>query len=150
MIKIGLKNLMMSVLSASLVVGVVLVGGCAGGETASQQTPTRIIEDVTSEEAFTLIQNNQDNPDFVILDVRTPQEVAGGYIAGAINLDFYSETFRDELNRLDKDQTYLIYCRSGNRSGNALKMMTELGFREVYNISDGIIGWQAAGLPTVK
>ena len=141
---------MILVLSVSLVVGVVLTGGCTGPETTTPQTPTRIMENVTSEEAFTLIQNNQNNPDFIILDVRTPEEFADGHIEEAINLDFYAETFRDELDGMDKSQTYLIYCRSGNRSGKALNIMTELNFGVVYNISDGIIGWQAEGLPTVK
>jgi rhodanese-related sulfurtransferase len=146
----SLKNLVVLVLSVSLVIGVVLTGGCVGGETVTQETPTQIIENITPQEAFTLIQNNQNNPDFVILDVRTPQELADGHIENVINIDFYSETFRDMLNNLDKNKTYLIYCRSGARSGTALDIMAELNFREVYNISDGIVRWQSEGLPIVK
>ena len=143
---------MMLMLSMSLAIGVILSGGCAPGATEAppQQTTTQIIENVTPQEAFTLIQENESNPDFVILDVRTAEEVADGYIENAINIDFYSETFRDELNRLDKNKTYLIYCQSGNRSGKALNIMEELNFREVYNVSGGIVGWQAEGLPTIK
>ncbi len=143
---------MMLMLSMSLVIGVIVSGGCAPGATEAppQQTTTQIIEDVTAQEALNLIQENQNNPDFVILDVRTAEEVADGHIENAINLDFYSETFRDEVDRLDKNRTYLIYCRSGGRSGNALDIMDELNFREVYNISDGIIAWEAEGLPIIK
>ena len=143
---------MMLVLSVSLVTGVVLTGGCIGNETfiPEQETPTQIIEDVTPQEAFTLIQNNQNNPDFVIIDVRTPGEFAEGYIENAINIDFHSETFRDELDNLDKNRKYVIYCRSGGRSGNALNIMAELNFMEIYNISGGIIVWNAEGLPTTK
>lgn len=141
---------MMLALSVLLVTGAVLTGGCAGNQTAPPETAARIIENVSPQEALNLIQENQNNPDFVILDVRTAEEVADGHIENAINIDFYSETFRDEVNRLDKNRTYLIYCRSGGRSGNALDIMAELNFREVYNISDGIIAWEAAGLPTVK
>ena len=146
----GLKNLMLLVLLVSLVIGVVLTGGCAGSETVTPETSTQIIEDVTPQEAFTLTQGNKDNPDFIIIDVRTPEEFADGYIENAINIDYYSETFRDELNRLDKSQTYLIYCRSGNRSGKALNIMAELNFREVYNMLGGIVAWEAEGLPTTK
>jgi rhodanese-related sulfurtransferase len=146
----SLKSLTALVLSIPLVIGVVLTGGCVTDETVTPETPTRIIEDITPQEASTLIQDNQNNPDFIIIDVRTPEEFAEGYIENAINIDFYSETFRDELNNLDKDKTYLIYCRSGGRSGNALNIMAELNFREVYNISGGIIAWKAAGLPTTK
>ncbi len=150
MIKMSLRNLMMLVLSVPLVIGVVLTGGCIGNETVTPETPTQIIEDVTPQEAFTLIQNNQNNPDFVIIDVRTPEEFAEAYIENAINIDFYSETFRDELDKLEKNKKYLIYCRSGGRSGNTLDIMAELNFREVYNISGGIIAWNAEELPTTK
>ena len=146
----NLKNFMVLALSASLVIGVALTGGCVRGETVTQETPTQITEDITPQEAFTLIQDNQDNPDFVIIDVRTPQELAEGHIENVINLDFYPETFRNELNKLDKDKKYLIYCRSGNRSGKTVPIMVELNFREVYNMLGGIIQWEAEGLPTTK
>jgi len=165
MAKKSLKNLMMLVLSVSLVIGVVLAGGCVGKETEAppqptpppinetepppQELPTQIIEDITPQEAFTLIQENQDNPDFVIIDVRTPEEFAEEHIENAINLDFRSETFQDELSQLDKNKTYLIYCPSGIRSGSALDMMAELDFREVYKISGGIYAWKAEELPIV-
>ena len=127
------------------------MGGCVGRETGTpSQQITQIIEDVTPQEAYTSIQENQDNPDFVIIDVRTPEEFTEGYIEGAINIDFYSETFADELDILDKNKTYLIYCRSDNRSGRALPLMEELNFREVYNMTGGIIQWNAEGFPTTK
>ena len=91
------------------------------------------------QEVFTLIQENQNNPDFAIIDVRTPEEFAEGYIENADNIDFYSETFWDELNQLDKNKTYLIYCQSGNRSGRTLDIMAELNFEEVYNMLGGIL-----------
>ena len=145
-----MKKLML-LLSVLLAIGITVTSGCTGSKTATpNKTPTQITENITPQEAFTLIQDNQNNPDFVILDVRTTEEVANGHIEDAVNLDYYSETFRDELNKLDKNQKYLIYCHSGNRSGKALDIMAELNFREVYNMSGGIIQWQAEGLPTVK
>ena len=99
-VKMSLKNLLILVLlSVSLVIGVVVTGGCVSSEieAPSQPKPTQIIESITPQEAFTLIQNNQDNPDFVIIDVRTPGEFAEGHIENASNLDFYSETFRMRL-----------------------------------------------------
>jgi len=139
------KDLIILVLSVLLVIGVVLAGGCVGKE-----IQTQIIEDITPQEAFTLIQENQDNPDFVIIDVRTPEEFAEEHIENAINIDYRSETFQDELNKLDKNKTYLIYCRTGGRSGNALNIMAELDFSEVYNMLDGINGWKAEELPTIQ
>ena len=139
----SLKNFIVLALSVSLVIGVALTGGCVRDETAT-------IEDITPQEAFTLIQNNQNNPDFVIIDVRTLEEFVGEHIENATNMDFYSEAFRDMLNTLDKNKTYLIYCKVGGRSGSALDIMAELNFKEVYNILGGINQWKAEGLPTVK
>jgi len=131
-----------------LVVPLVLLGGCFNQEAANPAT--QIIEDITLEEAFALIEDNRGNQDFIIIDVRTPEEYAGGHIERAINLDYYSETFADELNQLDKEKTYLIYCRTDHRSGLALDMMAELGFWEVYNLLGGIEQWEEVKLPTVK
>lgn len=147
------KKLAVLLLSTLLVIGSVVAGGCLQNDVSTppgQETPTQIIENITPEEAFTLIQDNQGNPNFVILDVRTPQEFADGYVANATNIDFYSATFEDELDALDKEKTYLIYCKSGGRSSQALGIMDELGFQEVYNLSGGISAWQDAGLPTVE
>jgi 3-mercaptopyruvate sulfurtransferase SseA len=56
---------------------------------------------------------NQNDPDFVIIDCRTPEEYAGGHIEDSVNIDYRSDAFGDELEKLDRDRTYLIYCRSG-------------------------------------
>ena len=91
---------------------------------------------------------NREN--FVIIDVRTPEEYANGHIENAINLDYYSKTFKDELNKLDKNKAYLIYCRSGRRTGTVLDIMKGLGFTEVYNMLGAITQWEAKGLPIIK
>ena len=120
------------------------------GCTIQTDSPNQIFEDIGVQEAFELIQDNQGNQSFVIIDVRTPEEFNDGHIENAINIDFYSETFREDLDKLDKNKTYFIYCRSGNRSGRAMDIMAELGFKEVYNLSVGITAWVAEGLPVVK
>jgi len=105
---------------------------------------------ISPREAYNLIENNRGNPDFVIIDVRTAGEFGDEHIENAINLDYYSEAFRDELDKLDRTKTYLIYCGTGSRGEDSLVIMKELGFREVYNISGGITGWKAEGFPTKK
>ena len=131
-----------------LVVPIVLLNGCLG--LGDFRPNNQIIEDITLEEAFALMEDNRYDENFVIIDVRTPEEYADGHIEKAINLDYYSETFADELDQLDKEKTYLIYCRTDQRSGEALDMMAELGFREVYNMLGGIVQWEEVNLPTVK
>lgn len=93
----------------------------------------------------------QDDPpdDLVILDVRTPEEFAEGHLDGAIMVDFYDDDFADQLAELDPDVPYLLYCRSGNRSGQTLAMMEDLGFTDVADVDGGINAWGEAGLPTV-
>ena len=83
---------------------------------------------------------NDDNA--VILDVRTQEEVEEGYIPNAEVIDIYKgQEFLDELDKLDKDKNYYVYCRSGNRSGQACAIMEQKGFRECYNLAGGFSNW---------
>lgn len=152
MVKMNPKNLIISVFLGALIIGVLLTSVSIQTETntAKSETKIQIIKNITPEEAYILIQENKDNPNFVILDVRTPEEFLGEYIENAVNLDYYSDTFRNDLDKLDKNRTYLIYCKSGRRSENALNIMKEQDFREVYNMLGGIIEWKSKGLPTTK
>lgn len=85
----------------------------------------------------------------VVLDVRTPEEFAQGHVDGAIMIDFYRDDFATELAALDPNVPYLLYCRSGNRSGQTAALMAQLGFSDVADVDGGIVAWDAAGLPTV-
>jgi len=96
------------------------------------------------------IEQSAGNPDFVLLDVRTPGEFRSERIGGAVLVDYNSSTFRAEMAALDRGKTYLVYCRTGNRSTGALKVMREEGFRNVYHLEGGIVKWKEAGLPTQK
>ena len=129
-------------LAALLLVGVLLIVGC--------KASTQIIEDITVQEAFDLIEEEQGNPDFAIIDVRTPGEYAEGHLENAVNINFNAADFEDRVDELDKDKTYVIYCGTGVRSADARDVMERLDFREVYNILDGITGWTDAGFPVVK
>lgn len=108
------------------------------------------IIDVTPSEAAALVSQYTENPAFIVLDIRTPEEYYAGHLDGSINIDFYASDFREQINRLDKDKSYLVYCRTGNRSGKALDTFKELGFRKVYHLTAGIVGWQSAGLTVVR
>ena len=86
----------------------------------------------------------------VILDVRTPGEFAEGFIKGAQMIDFQSGNFEAEIGSLDKDVTYAVYCRSGNRSGQAVKIMQDAGFLNLFNLEGGVIDWANQGMSLVK
>lgn len=103
------------------------------------------IRQVNPEQAAELIRANAGNRNFVILDIRTPGEYRDGHIQNAVLLDFHSPSFRDNLAALDRNRTYFMYCRSGNRSGRALDMMGELGFMKVFELRGGIKAWLSSG-----
>ena len=107
----------------------------------------RGIRVVPVDEAVALHENPTDG--MVVLDVRTPAEFADGHLEGAVLVDFMAPDFRERLEDLDPETPYLMYCRSGNRSGQARAVMAELGFVDVADIEGGTLAWAAAGHPLV-
>ena len=82
------------------------------------------------------------NSKSVILDVRTPDEFNTSRISNSINIDFYNpQVFMEEVQKLNKDVTYFVYCRTGVRSANSCLLMKELGFSKTYNLIGGIVDW---------
>lgn len=83
------------------------------------------------------------NQDAVILDVRTEEEVASGKIPNSINIDIYKgQGFVYQVEELDKNKTYYVYCRSGARSAQACSIMNQLGFENTFNLIGGIMQWE--------
>jgi rhodanese-related sulfurtransferase len=101
----------------------------------------------TAQQASALIAANAANPNFAIIDVRTPAEYTTGYIVGAINIDRNSASFQSMLEPMDRTKTYLVYCGSGIRSVYARDLMTSMGFQTIHTIVDGLITWKALGYP---
>jgi rhodanese-related sulfurtransferase len=85
-----------------------------------------------------------------IVDVRKPVEYNSGHIEGAINIDFFSPDFLDQIAKLDKNEPIFIYCRSGKRSAKASSKMLEIGFEEVLDLKCGIINWTKSNQKLVK
>lgn len=83
----------------------------------------------------------------VILDLRTPDEFNAARIRGAVNIDYYETSFRDNLDALDKSVTYAIYCRSGDRSDDTRGIMRSLGFTNISELGNGVVTWYERGFP---
>jgi phage shock protein E len=105
---------------------VVGAAGCAQAtaEDTTSADPTAIVAPVevaamTDERTF--------------IDVRTPDEVADGHVTGSLLLDVTDPGFDEAVAELDRDEPYVVYCRSGNRSGQAIERMLELGFTDLIN-----------------
>jgi rhodanese-related sulfurtransferase len=98
------------------------------------------MKDLSQEEWRKQLEND-DNA--AILDVRTAEEVEAGYIPNAQHIDiFKGQEFLDEVDKLDKNKNYYVYCRSGNRSGQACAIMNQKGFENTYNLIGGFSEWQ--------
>lgn len=83
----------------------------------------------------------------VLIDVRTPGEYKKGHLKGARLLDIFSDNFETEIDKLDKNATYFVYCATGGRSGECAELMQKKGFKKVYDMDGGIRKWQSEGLP---
>jgi rhodanese-related sulfurtransferase len=83
----------------------------------------------------------KNNPEAVLLDVRTDAEFLEEHIPGAIQINVMSPDFPDRVMELDRSKAYYVYCRSGSRSGSACGYMASLGFTELFNLAPGIMGW---------
>jgi rhodanese-related sulfurtransferase len=104
-------------------------------------------KDVMVAQARQLIQDRGGKADFVVLDVRTPEEFANGRLPGAVNVNIQVPDFQRRLAALDRGKTYLVYCRTGNRSARAIQVMQRLGFQSLYHMTEGILRWEKKGFP---
>lgn len=134
---------------AVLLLFTIFYSSCA---TQSNEDRGRTIEVVklAPKDAFAFIESNRNNPDFMLIDIRTPGEYGDGHIPTAINMNLHSESFEADINKLDRGKTYMIYCRTGRRVAIAVDIMEKAGFEKVYGIAGDILNWRSEGLPLVK
>lgn len=86
----------------------------------------------------------------ILVDVRTSGEYAQGHLANAVLIDIYSSDFKSRVSKLDKSKPVFVYCKAGSRSSSAVDVFTDLGFKEIYDLSGGINAWQRANKPITK
>lgn len=132
-----------SVCAAVVTLGLIVPLACA----RQAGRPAAEVPNLFPKQAQELIEKNRGNAGFVVLDVRTPAEFAAGHIPGAVNVDFRSPDFQARAGKLDKGKSYLVYCRTGHRSGLALPILQRLDFTSLYHLEGGITAWQREGLP---
>jgi len=106
-----------------------------------------VAEDIFPEEAWELISKKRQFDDLIIIDVSTPQEYEALHLEGAINVNLLSRFFKTRLDIMDKNKTYIIYCKVGGRSKIAQKVMKKFGFTKIYNLVGGTLLWEEEGLP---
>ncbi|MCB1217731.1 rhodanese-like domain-containing protein [bacterium] len=106
------------------------------------------VPEIDAAEARDYIAEHGGSEGFVLLDVRTPPEIAEAHIAGCRRLDLTGGEFQRHMLDLDPERDYLIVCRSGNRSGFAAALMLNAGFRRAVNLRGGMLAWRRLGYPT--
>jgi rhodanese-related sulfurtransferase len=120
------------------------------GKSTDAAGRTTVIKAFDPKDAQQVILENKGNPNFVLIDIRTPEEFESGHIAGAININYHTDAFIADLDKLDKSKTYMIYCRTGRRVSDTVGIMVRLGFPTIYRINGDINRWKSQGLPVVK
>ena len=94
-----------------------------------------------SDAQFTEIQDS----DYILVDVRTAEEYESGHIQDAVNFDFYSESFQNDILTLDKSSSIILYCRTQNRSTKTANYLKENGYKEITVLEGGITSWVKNG-----
>lgn len=111
-------------------------------ETSPNAENSEPVKNLSAEQAIALL-SAENRP--VVIDIRTPEEFAEGHIEGARLIDYKSADFQEKVAQLDRDQSYLLHCRSGRRSNKSLGTWEELGFQKLYHLDSGFLGWKKAG-----
>jgi rhodanese-related sulfurtransferase len=133
----------------AMLLAVLLVPGLVACGSGGAKGTAGVVK-VAPAQAADLIRQHAGDATFVTLDVRTPEEYAGGHLSGATNVDVNAADFGARIGRLTRTSTYLVYCHSGNRSARATAQLHELGFGHVYELTGGIAAWEQAGQPVVR
>lgn len=120
----------------SLIGAAVVVAGCSPAAPAG-------VQNLAPQDYVATVQNT----DHVLIDVRTPAEFSEGYIEGAVNIPL--QELEQRLSDVPQGQTIVLYCRSGNRSGQAATILDNAGYGNIYDMG-GIIQWQGAGYTLVQ
>ena len=107
---------------------------------------------VKQQEGVALVDSNKfeeqmQEPTSQIVDVRTPEEFMEGHIANAINIEVTDDSFESKIATLDKEKPVMVYCKAGGRSAKAAAILRDNGFKHVYDLDGGMIGWNDANKP---
>ncbi len=117
---------------------------------STEASGQNIYKQLNTEKCDSLILANSENPNFVILDVRTDGEWRTEHLEGSINRSTGDTDFQHKLSLLPRHKIYLLHCKAGSRSAGAFKKMKELDFEEVYEMIGGIVSWKGKNLPTTQ
>lgn len=115
---------------------------------SNAQSKNSVVTNLSSERFKAIVGNDKNG---MLLDLRTTEEIKNkGYITGAVQLDFLAKDAEKQIDKLDKNKTYYIYCASGGRSSDCAEYMEKNGFKRVYTLEKGLSDWLLKGFPVEK
>ena len=115
------------------------ISSCSNANKSKQSDSSFIISEVLDQDTY--MSKLEQAEKIQLVDVRTPEEFTQGTIGSAINIDYEADDFKAKIVELDRNRQVYIFCQSGNRSGQAAKVMAELGFKEIYDLDGGYGEW---------
>ncbi len=131
-----------------LFISIVTLSSCNAQDNKQKDNSNQPLQKITSVEAQKLLKKDTS---IMVIDVRTPREFNAGHVASAKNINISNPNFKTNIAQLkDDNKTYMVYCRTQNRSGVAVKFMLQQGFKNIYQITDGFAGWSRNKLPIKK
>ena len=113
----------------------------------AQAKNTTVVTNLSADRFKAILANDKGG---TIIDLRTTDEMNKGFIKGAVQIDFLAKDAEQQIDKLDKDKTYYIYCASGGRSADAAEYMEKQKFKRVYNFEKGFSEWEKKGFPVEK
>jgi rhodanese-related sulfurtransferase len=127
-----------------------VIWGCSPAEKKENGSDASSNSEVVDLDAKGFKESIDANPDAILLDVRTAEEVAEGAIPGSINIDYNAPDFAEKIGALDRSKTYYVYCMGGGRSSKTVSKMKEEGFTNLYNLEGGFKSWKENGFESTK
>jgi rhodanese-related sulfurtransferase len=137
-----------SLIVVILILGVSCINNQKPGNDTSASTSAspKNPRSISAKKAYAMMKNDDE---IILVDTRTKAEYTDAHIEKAVFIDSFSKTLKEDLKDYDKDATYILYCWGGKRSKIVQKKMVEFGFKNVYEIEDGMLGWKEGKLPVV-
>ncbi|PID93535.1 MAG: thioredoxin [Bacteroidetes bacterium] len=132
-----------------ITMGIVMLSSCKQKE-ANTKTQNNSNQPFIKDLSATEFKKQISSDDAIILDVRTPEEVAQGHIEGSSNINYYDENFKEKINLINKEKAICVYCKSGGRSALAAKILAKNGFNRIYQLNGGTIAWEESNFPLTK
>lgn len=131
------KSKQMKYILSLLVISTIALFSCGNNTKATAPTTDVNIPFVQNISVTDIPEIHNTKPSIKFLDVRTPEEIADGMINGALKIDFRAKDFKDQLDKLDRSESYIVYCKSGGRSSKTADIMQQMGFSSIYNLEGG-------------